>query len=113
MAREYHSSLQEQGLETDSQKRNECENEVLNNLTAKATERQKQYLGTCITKDEVEQALKSSKKNSATGLDGLTYEFWCELNTQVDPLLCDNRRREEPLKIIDLITAAFNDIQLH
>lgn len=117
MARNYHESLQAQDLEKDELKRIHSEMTVLKNITARPTDAQSENLATPITRDEVVLALKSSKKDSAAGLDGLTYDFWAELQKQslLDPPEQENaeetHEKNDTLDLLDLMTEAFNDIQ--
>ena len=117
VARDYHESLQSLDLEQDELKRVFSEMTVLNNITTRPTTQQHDILTTLITRQDIELALKTSKKDSAAGLDGLTYEFWTELQNQSRQATPDrgdeNGGQDEPdtPDLLDLLTEAFNDIQ--
>ena len=117
LAREYHDSLQRQGMEADELKRIHCETMVLKNITTTTTREQRDELTSAISKSDVALALKKSKKDSAAGLDGLTYEFWTEMQRQsknldsLDDEDKDTDSENELPDILDLLTEAFNDIQ--
>ena len=117
LAREYHESLQQQGIEENELKRILCEMTVLRNITMSTTEDQREDLAAPISKSDVTLALKKSKKDSAAGLDGLTYEFWAEMQRQSKALEAtdeedSNADTEDELPdILDLLTEAFRDIQ--
>ena len=113
LAKQYHNTLQDLGL-------NEDHDERINQKTAKLLEEipaeQKFYnpetseLNEGLTKDVVEEALRLAKNGSATGLDGCPYELWKELKT------LNNEAEEEGrtgFDIIKTLTIVFQDIQYH
>ncbi|TFY59887.1 hypothetical protein EVJ58_g5494 [Rhodofomes roseus] len=121
LARDYHENLQSQDLEQDELKRIKAEIDVLDHIDKAPTDYQREGLRSLIHRDDVEHALKVSKKDSAAGIDGLTYEFWVELQKQSKATTPDDDQSEndedgeddDPPDILDLMTSAFNDIQRH
>jgi hypothetical protein len=55
-------------------------------------------------------ALMSSKSGSATGIDGLPYELWKQLQTKYNEACKD---KKPGFNIIRTLTKVMNDIQLH
>ncbi|KAH9833131.1 uncharacterized protein C8Q71DRAFT_674280, partial [Rhodofomes roseus] len=109
LAKDYHNNLQSAGIEPDTAKREQCTKEVLSHITAKPTEEQREELEQPITEDEIKEALKHSKKDSAAGINGLTYEFWADIYKQCEKEKDD--KNEDAFDIIKILKAAFNDIQ--
>lgn len=67
-------------------------------------------LAALVSEEEVEKALKVSKNNTATGLDGISYEFLKTLN---DRYTEDSKQEKPAFNVVSLLTAVFTDIQLH
>ncbi|TFY69246.1 hypothetical protein EVJ58_g534 [Rhodofomes roseus] len=109
LAKTYHNDIQKNGIEPDGARRRECTETVLQNIETQPTEEQTEKLRQKISGDEVEDALRYSKKDSAAGIDGLTYEFWAEIDDQYHK---DSQNEDiKAFNVIKLLTAAFNDIQ--
>jgi hypothetical protein len=81
---------------------------VLENITAKPTEEQYEFMKRQLLEEDVEEALKNSKNNRAAGLDGATYELWKTIHARY---LEDLRCNRPAFNLIGLITKAFNDIE--
>ena len=79
LAREYHSNLQQKGIDNISpQDQSERTEHALNEiLTAqKLSTAASNKLDWSLPQDQVMIALKSAKNGTATGLDGCPYELW-------------------------------------
>ena len=117
MARDYHETLQQRDLEQDELKRVFSEMTVLNNITVQPTATQRDILASPISRHDIELALRKSKKDSAAGLDGLTYEFWTEMQKQSQQAALSqsngdgDQGDDAPPDLLDLMTETFNDIQ--
>src|ERR1700761_4223503 len=113
LAKHYHNSLQDAGLEEYSS------NRIKQNMTRileEILEEQKFHnpeistLNEGIMKDIVEEVLCLAKNGSATGLDGCLYKLWKELNKWY------NEAKEEGktgFDIIKTLALVFQDIQYH
>lgn len=110
LAKTYHEGLQEAGLEQDQNRREACTKEVLSHISKATTLTQRCDLESMITREEVADTLKSSDKNSAAGIDGLTYKFWTELQRQ--RAVYNSKQEDDDLPdILDLLAEAYRDIQ--
>jgi hypothetical protein len=91
--------------------------ELLDGLNTRLSDKQAGKIGMLTSREQVEEALKTSKSWSAVGIDSLTYELWKRLNEmfKADKDLAQNSRgdKTEPFDVIQLMTAAFNDIEKH
>ena len=109
LARDYHENLQKEGaLNMEPLDREESFKEPLEAIKTGATPVQQDTLKTKVTRNEVEEALKASKNDKAAGLDGVTYELWKSIHTSCEEAAKENR---PSFDILDLMTAAFNDIE--
>ena len=113
LAKHYHDSLQNAGLEEYSS------NRIKQNMTRileEIPEEQKfrnpeiSTLNEGITRDVVEEALRLAKNGSATGLDGCPYELWKELNKRYKEAEEEGKTGFDIIKTLALI---FQDIQYH
>ena len=114
LARDYHEDLQNQGLEDDTDKQMACKVEALSHITTQPTPMQREVLSSLISHEEIKQALKHSKKDSAAGTDGLTYEFWTMIQQVSTKSQTENEQEEDEQKdALYLMAKTFNDIQQH
>ena len=113
LAKRYHNTLQETGLEeltADSldPKIEEVLKKVSTNQKFQNPEISALNKGTM--KEIIEEALKLAKNGSATGLDGCPYELWKELKKRNDDTENEGRTGFD---IIKTLTTVFLDIQQH
>ncbi|KAK1217942.1 hypothetical protein PQX77_019381 [Marasmius sp. AFHP31] len=76
LARDYHESLQTQGLQEDREKRERDTQESLNNISAKLSEAQNTEMGLKTSYMNILEALAEAANDSAPGMDGIPYELW-------------------------------------
>jgi len=119
LARNYHESLQKDGINPDKELRERCTEEALASLQKRLTPEQSEQLRKIITEEDVEEALQMSENFRSPGMDGSTYELWKYLhqeykkksldeNTNTDT---ENEKKQESFSIVKILTACFNDIQ--
>lgn len=109
IAREHHTTLQDDGICSErSAERDETTTGVLNTLKPRVSPEQKETLAAKLDENDVESALRLTKNPASPGLDGIPYEVWKAINQQ-----CKNDQRDEreSFSIIELMTAAFNDVR--
>jgi hypothetical protein len=108
MARDYQKTLQVDENPSDVEVREAKIRTVLENITAKPTAEQYESMKRQLLKKDVEEALKNSKNNRATGLDGATYELWKTIHARyLEDLQCNR----PTFNLIGLMTKTFNEIE--
>ncbi|KAH9855561.1 Endonuclease/exonuclease/phosphatase [Lenzites betulinus] len=110
MARAHHDSIQrdEEGVHPPCV-REACIIEALDSLDARLTPQQTHGMGTEITYEECEFALRHSKSATAPGRDGLQYEVWKTMHARY---VEDRRHEGRPtLDILRLVACALKDVQ--
>ncbi|KAL4255512.1 hypothetical protein AB1N83_014246 [Pleurotus pulmonarius] len=108
LARDYHNALQDDGRDGRNELHRLRETqELLKTVETEPGNEAKQKLNSPISADEILKALWLSENHKAAGLDGATYELWKKL------MLRQKRDVNESNPILDMMTAAFNDIEEH
>jgi Reverse transcriptase (RNA-dependent DNA polymerase) len=113
LARNYHSTLQDQGINENKIEEIEANMEEVLREIPENQEFQNPdtlELNFGITEDHVDDALKLAKNGSATGLDGCPYELWKELKKWNEEAVRDKKRG---FNIIKVLTIVFQDVQHH
>ena len=111
IARNYHDSLQDAGMEEYTEPEREANiKEILMEIPEhqKFTNPEHSELNTGISEEYVELALSLAKNGSATGLDGCPYELWKELKRRNDEAC---KTGHEGFDIVKTLTTVFQDIQ--
>ena len=123
LARQYHNNLQDNGLsprdapdqnankrEAPHQTSEEELREVLNAIPDSQKFNRERFpdLSIGITSDYVRRALKLAKNNSATGLNGCSYELWKRLDALHQEA---EKVNHQGFDIIGILTKVFQDIQ--
>ncbi|RDB23311.1 Transposon TX1 uncharacterized protein [Hypsizygus marmoreus] len=110
LAREYHEGLQKEGQNADPEERAKCIEEVMEYVTAPASNREKARMAEYIKKEEVIAALQASTNGKAAGIDGIPYELWKIMQYRHD----DQSKRNTPsFNIIDVLQKVYADIERH
>lgn len=102
----YHNSLQTEGLVTDLM--DDDFNEVLNHLTPKVTQPDKNNLAKYITRDEVQQAIKDLPDGKAPRTDGIPHELWKILD---EKFKTDIKHGNPAFDVVKLLNLVYNDIE--
>jgi exonuclease III len=112
LARNYHEHLQIDPTRTSDEVRSEQIRTALTAIphTQLMEEPGRSPLDHSITEAAVENALKTAKNSTATGMDGCPYELWKKLNERYDK---DKRSGSRSFNIIKTLTRVFQDIQTH
>jgi len=110
LARMYHDNLQNHGRENrDPEEREQTINGVIEFVETEPSQSEAEAMNSLISEEEVVKALKLSDNDKAAGLDEATYEMW--------PSIAQDRKsngaEDAPFDVIQLMTAAFNDIELN
>ncbi|KAF5376091.1 hypothetical protein D9615_007753 [Tricholomella constricta] len=108
LAGEYHSKLQDECPQVEPALRQQKIDEVLGKITSHTSDNQKEILASTVSRQEVEDALKGSKSNTAAGLDGVTYEFFKALNDRYKE---GSRLKRPTFDIVLLLKEVYADIQ--
>ncbi|KAF5373439.1 hypothetical protein D9615_009490 [Tricholomella constricta] len=109
MGRNYHDDLQNAGPQHTEERREEAIASTIENIDKAATRDQSAKLASDVTKDEVAEALRCAKNNTAAGIDGATNEMWKDLHRRhVDE---HARGVDCTFDVTKLLTLVFNDIK--
>ncbi|KAH9941470.1 Endonuclease/exonuclease/phosphatase, partial [Amylocystis lapponica] len=109
LAREYHDTLQRDGMVFDPAERNEQITSHLDRIETKPSDEQQANLHAKLVDDNVLDALKLSKNGSAAGIDGATYELWKALHERFKA--DDAKEDKKAFDVVGLLTMVFNDIE--
>ena len=113
LARDYHNKIQREGLlHPTTEPRSSAITEALDAIpdNQKLNDPHLSPLGSAITYEALESALRLSKRGSAAGPDGLPYELWSHLH-HVYQL---NTKAESPaFNVLECMRTVLNDIQVH
>jgi hypothetical protein len=119
VAKNYHRDLQaDESAHTPTERQRKTA-ELMDNMSAHITDEQADAMDKKVTYLQVEKALKTSKNWSAAGKDGLPYELWKTLHeryTREEKAKNDGGDDDDkpnPLNILELMVAAFNDVEEH
>ena len=113
LVRDYHDKIQREGLlHPTTEPRSSAITEALNTIpdNQKLNDPHLSPLGSAITYEALESALRLSKRGSAAGPDSLPYELWShlhhvyQLNTKAESLA---------FNILQCMRTVLNDIQVH
>ena len=104
IATEHHKMLQAKP-ETEANRKQEIK-DVLNAIEKEINETEWIQLNEGVSQEEVSEALKNSKNGKAPGADGLTYEFWKEMNKTVT-------RKNKKENAINALFKVIQDIEKH
>ncbi|KAF5377136.1 hypothetical protein D9757_001831 [Collybiopsis confluens] len=112
LAGKYHRALQYADIPPEEPERKNHILATLEPIKQCLSEEQEELMAREITTNDVRQALKLSKNNSAPGLDGIPYEVYksIKLNADNKNKSGDNNGDEPKFEIETLMTAAYNDI---
>jgi hypothetical protein len=114
LVRDYHDTLQSKDitLQDDSPNLDRRREEILQEIPASQRLSDQDIAETDweITYKQVSLALKLLKNGMATGLDGLPYELWKELDTMYEKA---EKEGEEGFDIIEVLVGLYKDIQTH
>jgi hypothetical protein len=112
LARNYHNHLLQAGLNTPLDERENIISEVLATVLPKDTllNTESISMGNRLSEQEVLEALKLSKNEISTGVNGLPYELWKVLN---DKYVIEAKAEKPTFNIIKVLTKVFNDIEEH
>jgi exonuclease III len=114
LARDYHEKLQHEGLGVPhnhpnyNHKLKTYLNEIP--LNQRLSEEENQAFKWRVEPDQVRMALSLAKNGSATGMDGLPYELWKELNDMNESA---HKQERDGFDIADTLSIIFQDIQDH
>jgi ribonuclease HI len=113
LARNYHNDLQKKDIRPQSNA--ERENEIATALRAIPAAQQPEDLelspmNNTATQAQVQEALKFTKNNTATGMDGCPYELWKALNQHH---LERSEQNQPSFDITKTLAHVFQDIQNH
>ena len=113
LAKNYHNDLQNQHIRP--QTNTERQNEIATTLDTIPTSQQLEDperlpMNKTTMPIQVTKALKLTKNNSATGMDGCPYELWKTLNQHH---LERSQLNKTSFNIIKMLTTVFRDIQTH
>jgi hypothetical protein len=81
LAKTYRGRLQKEEPNIGSEERARIINETTARVKRKLDDQESEEIGSPITREEIQRALKQSDKNSAPGLDGISFELWKALAT--------------------------------
>ncbi|KAF5376294.1 hypothetical protein D9615_008538 [Tricholomella constricta] len=111
LGKSYHESLQSADDHPPALDKQTATQEVLDCLTKTTSESQKRELADGISRDEIKEAIKKAKNDTAAGLDGATNELWKALKNKYD----EDSKIEDPnaFDVVDLLGLVFNDILEH
>jgi len=110
LARMYHDNLQNRGRENkDPEEREQTINGIIEFVETKPSQSEAEAINSLISEEEVVKALKLSDNDKAAGLDGATYKMWSSISQDRK----SNGAEDTPFDVIQLMTAAFNDIELN
>ncbi|TFY82529.1 hypothetical protein EWM64_g1481 [Hericium alpestre] len=114
LARSYHDDLQSQGRDaTRTPDEAHLNTEaVINSIPddQQLPNNANTHLDQLITRMDVEEALRTSKNGTATGVDGCPYELWKKMHELYTKAL---KTGEQAFDIVGTLTRVFNDIQTH
>lgn len=83
---------------------------VLSKIKVKISNKQKEKLGTLITKIEVEDAINKLQNRKATGLDGIVYKVWNKLALQYEEAQKDEK---SGFNMLWALASVYQDIQVY
>jgi exonuclease III len=112
LARDYHHSLLSDGLNTPPAIRAQTTEKILESACPenRLPNASKAELAKRLTQEEVKAALKASKNGTATGINGIPYEFWKLLDNEYEV----RTKKEKPaFNLIKALTEIYNDIEKH
>ena len=113
LAREYHSNLQQKGIDTNigPQEQSERTENALNEIltTQKLSTTASDKLNWSLLQDQVMIALKSMKNGMATGLDRCPYNLWKTLDECYKE--DKEKKKKKTFDIILVLATVFADIQ--
>lgn len=114
IARDHHHNLLKEGIKDEKHPRTEITNEILEQIgeDQKLPARDKGDLARKVTYEEVEQALKESQNDKASGINGITYELWKVLHEKYKRQI-KNNPLVKAFGVIQLLTLVYNDIESH
>ena len=95
MAKDYHQSLQTEGINPDQDTLQHTQN-ALNALKTKISNPQKDMLCQPYSEEEIEEALTTSHHNKSPGMDGATYELWKHLNYKYKKAVKEEDTLDQP-----------------
>lgn len=110
LARQYHDELQFVDVPRPDDDHDEYIREVLRHDPRVLSEGDSRNLAEEVKEDEVRNALRLSKNQSAPGLDGIPYEFYKQLNEQFKE---DTKKKRKAFDILNMLTRVFQHLEKH
>lgn len=114
IAKDHHHALLREGIDNEAHPRDKITEEILNQtgVNQKLPSKEKGDLARKVRYDEVEQVLRDSQNDKATGIDGVVCGLWkliyetYKRQTKMNPT-------EQAFDVIKLLTMVYNDIESH
>ncbi|KAF5367236.1 hypothetical protein D9615_010673 [Tricholomella constricta] len=109
LGRNYHDKLQADDHQPQNESREEAIESTTSNIEKTISREQKENLIALITRQEVIEALRCAKNDTAAGIDGATNEMWKALHARHEDDI--KRDSDSAFDIAQLLTVVFVDIQ--
>jgi hypothetical protein len=112
LARNYHHDLLQAGLYTPPDEREIVIAKVLASVLPDdiLSDADSTSMGSRLSKQDVLEALKSSKNETSTGINGLPYKLWKILHDKYET---DTKTNSSTFNIVKALSKVYNDIEEH